>query len=177
MKMLLIAVMFIPFAVNAQLSRKDSIWLPFKKMIGNWKGTGDGVDGKGSYERSYNLVLNKNYIAVKNKTIYSPNEKAPKGYIHEDVGYISYDRMRKKFIFRQFHSEGFVNEYVLDSISADGNLFVFESEKIENIPPGWRAREILMVHSNNELVEEFNLAEPGKDFKAYTKAVLTKEPE
>jgi hypothetical protein len=81
----------------------------FKHFIGRWTGTGEGVDGKGTYEGSYKFVLNKIYIQMKKRTVYAPTKENPKGYIHEDFGTISYDEMRKTFVFRQFHIEGFVN--------------------------------------------------------------------
>ena len=87
-----------------------------KYFIGEWKGIGESEAGKGDYERSYQFVLNKKFVEIKNKSTYPPMEKLPKGEIHEDKGYISYDKMRKKFILRQFHTEGFVNQYKLDSI-------------------------------------------------------------
>ena len=55
--------------------------------------------------------------------------------------------MRKTFVFRQFHGEGFVNQYTLDSLSGDKKMLVFVSEAIENIPQGWRARETY-IHRN-----------------------------
>ena len=82
------------------------------------------VDGKGTYERSYQFVLNKKYIELKNKTVYPPTKENPKGYVHEDFGYISYDKTRKTFVFRQFHEEGFVKQYIIESISPDGKKIV-----------------------------------------------------
>lgn len=163
-----------PFIGKAQLSKKDSLWLPFNNLIGTWKGTGEGVDGKGTYERSYQLILNKNFIEVRNKTNYPPTEKSPKGYIHEDIGYISYDKLRKKFVFRQLHGEGFINQYIVENISADGKTIVFLSESIENIPSGWRAKETYRVANNGEFSEVFELAKPGKDFENYSNAVFKK---
>jgi len=162
-----------PFFCQAQLSKQDSVWLPFHPFIGTWTGTGEGVDGKGTYERTYQFVLNKKYIEVRNKTIYPATKEHPKGYTHEDVGYISYDKMRKTFIFRQFHGEGFINQYRLDNLSPDRKTLTFLSEAIENIPPGWRARETYIL-DDHSLTEIFNLAEPGKDFTPYTTARLTK---
>jgi hypothetical protein len=49
---------------------------------------------------------------------------------------MSFDKGRKNFVFRQFHIEGFVNQYVMTSSSADGKTIVFTSESIENIPAG-----------------------------------------
>ena len=170
MRYIIALLLLLPQLSNAQISKADSLWLPFKYFIGTWSGTGEGVDGKGTYERSYQLVLNKKYIEVRNKSVYPPNKENPKGYVHEDFGVISYDKARKTFVFRQFHIEGFVNQYILDSISPDGKTIVFVTEAIENIPKGWRGRETYTVNEGRELIEIFDLAEPNKDFELYTKA-------
>jgi hypothetical protein len=61
--------------------------------------------------------------------------------IHEDIGFLSHDKSVQKLVLRQFHVEGFVNQYVVDRMSDDGRTIVFVSTAIENIPAGWRARE------------------------------------
>ena len=174
MKSIITVLLILPILSFAQNSKIDSLWMNFQPFIGSWTGTGQGVDGVGTYERTYQFILNKQYIEVKNKTNYPPTTENPKGYVHEDIGYMSYDKMRKTFVFRQFHGEGFVNQYVLESLSSDKKTFVFVSEAIENIPQGWRARETYTV-SQDILTEIFNLAEPGKDFTPYTQAVLRKK--
>lgn len=166
-----------PLLSFGQMTKQDSIWLPFKNMIGKWNGESDGQPGKGKYERSYELVLNKKFIEVKNKSTYPPSANNPKGEVHEDHGFISYDRSRKTFVLRQFHMEGFVNQYKIESISLDGKTLVFLSESIENIPEGFRAKETYRIISNNEFIETFELAEPGKEFEVYSKAVLKRQKE
>ena len=74
-------------------------------------------------------------------------------------------------MFRQFHVEGFVNTYVQEETGSDKRL-VFVSEAIENIPNGWRARETYTVLNDNEFIERFELAEPGKDYGLYAEAHL-----
>jgi len=175
MKLLIIVILSIPQLSAAQLSKTDSLWLPFNQFIGNWSGSGEGVDGKGLYERTYKLVFNKKFIELKNKSTYPPTKERPSGYVHEDLGYISYDKTRKTFVFRQFHAEGFVNQYVLETISPDGRTFTFVTEAIENIPKGWRARETYTFPSSGELVEVFELAEPEKEFELYSKVTLKKK--
>ncbi len=175
MKYIFAFILLVPTIASAQMSKSDSVWLPLKPLIGTWKGTGEGPDGKGDYERTYQFVLNNKYIEVKNKSVYPATKEKPKGYIHEDRGYISYDKSRKKFVFRQFHIEGFVNEYVLESISADGKTITFVTESIENIPAGWRGKEMYTV-TGTDLIEDFQLAEPKKDFEPYTKAQFKKQP-
>jgi hypothetical protein len=58
-------------------------------------------------------------------------------------------------MLRQFHVEGFVNQFALDNVSDDGRTIVFISTAIENIAPGWRARETYRILSDNEFIETF----------------------
>ena len=95
--------------------------------------------------------------------------------MHEDLGYFSYDKSLKKFKLRQYHIEGFVNEYVLDSISPDKKTIVFQTYEIENIPKGFKAKETYRILSENEIEETFELAEPGKPFEVYSKVLLKKK--
>ncbi|HEX6892004.1 MAG TPA: hypothetical protein VF141_14955 [Chryseolinea sp.] len=172
MKYLFALLLIVPQLSFAQLTKQDSVWMPFRHLIGTWVGTGEGVDGKGTYERSYQLVLNKKYIEMRNKTVYAPTKENPKGYVHEDFGVISYDKVRKTFVLRQFHIEGFVNQYVLESISPDGKTIVFVTESIENIPKGWRCRETYTLNAANEFSEAFDMAGPDKNFEPYTHATF-----
>ncbi len=148
------------------------MWAPFKFFEGTWEGTGTGQPGTGYYERSYGFILNSKFLHVRNKSTYQPQEQNLKGEVHEDWGFISYDKVRKTFVYRQFHVEGFVNQYALESISPDSKSFTFVSESIENIPTGWRAKETYKVVTPNEFIETFELAEPGKDYEVYTQCHL-----
>ena len=58
--------------------------------------------------------------------------------------------------------------FALDRISDDGRTLVFVTTAIENIAPGWRARETYTFASDTEFTENFELAEPGKDFTPYS---------
>lgn len=143
-------------------------WQPVRPLLGSWEGDVQGEPGAGKSERVYRLTLNDRFIQVNGKSTYPPQEKNPKGEVHEDVGFISYDKAARKLVLRQFHVEGFVNHYVLDSISEDGRTIVFVTAAIENIPAGWRGRETYRIVSDDELVETFALAEPGKEFATYS---------
>jgi hypothetical protein len=71
-------------------------------------------------------------------------------------------------MLRQFHVEGFVNQFALESLDEQQRTLVFVSTAIENIAPGWRARETYRFLNNDEFIESFALAEPGKDFATYS---------
>lgn len=175
MKQLLVIFLLLPYSSFAQSNKKDSLWSTLKPFIGIWKGEGEGEPGKGHYQRTYQFILNQNFIEIKNRSTYPPSASQPTGEVHEDIGYFSYDKARKKFKLRQFHIESFVNSFVLDSISADKKTIVFISEDIENIPRGFRAKETYRLLSDNEIEEVFEIAEPGKDFGVYTKVRLVRQ--
>ena len=139
-------------------------------LVGHWRGASQGEPGQGKGQRDYEFVLRGKFLQLKNKTIYPPQEKNPKGEVHEDLGFYSFDNKRKKLVFRQFHKEGFVNEYVEQEGSADGKTLILVSERIENIPDGWRARETYKFVNQDEYAEVFELAEPQKEFAMYSES-------
>ena len=134
-------------------------------LVGSWSGTGDGNSGTSTLERSYEFILNDQFLLVRNKAVFPPQTKNPKGEIHEDLGVISYDKRRKTFILREFYSEGYVNQFVLDEISADGKKLVFTTEAVENGPPMMRARTTWEITGERSLNETFELAFDGQTFK------------
>lgn len=156
-----------PPAANKQSDQPDP-FKPLQLFVGKWEGDSRGQPGVGKMEREYAFVLGNRFVQVRNKAVYPPQEKNPKGETHEDLGLFGYDRGLKKLNLRQFHIEGFVVQYSLESISEDGRILVFTSTAIENISPGWVARETYRFLNNDEFVETFALAGPGKQFDTYS---------
>ncbi len=146
-------------------------WAALRVFVGKWEGPTTGKPGKGSTSREYRFELNERFLTQRDKSIYRPDDQAAKPLIHEDFGVFSYDASLKKVVWRQFHSEGFVNEYVLETASPDGKSVEFVTRGIENLP-GFRAKKAYRILSHNEIEETFSLAPPGKDFEVYTTAHL-----
>lgn len=149
---------------------------PFARLaplIGRWTGTAQGQPGQGTSEREYTRALGDRFIRVRNSSRYPPQTANPKGENHEDEGVISADRARKVLVFRQFHSEGFVNQYV-EAPDSTAQRVVFVSEAIENIPAGWRAKETYILTAPDAFEEVFELAEPGKPFEVYSRTRFTR---
>ena len=153
---------------SAAAKSKPDPWQPLRRLLGAWEGDAHGEPGAGKVVRTYAFVLRDRFIQVNNQSVYPPQEKNLKGETHEDVGYLSYDRAAKKLMLRQFHVESFVNTFALESVSADGRTIVFVTTAIENIAPGFRARETYTFASDDEFTEKFELAEPGKEFALYS---------
>lgn len=158
---------------EAPVKRPDP-WAPVRFLLGRWAGESQGQPGAGKSEREYAFTLNNRFIEVRNQSVYPPQEKNPKGEHHEDRGMMSYDRAAKKLVLRQFHTEGFVNHYVLDTVSADGRTVVFVAHTIENLPAGFRARESYTQTGADTFTEVFEVAEPGKEFEKYSEAHFTR---
>jgi hypothetical protein len=160
---------------DPQPKAKPDPFAHLRGFEGRWRGDGNGQSGQSTAERTYEFVLRDRYLNVHNRSVYLPQGKNPKGEKHEDWGMFSYDAGRKKLVLRQFHVEGFVNQYVLDRASDDGKELVFVSEAIENIPAGYRARETYRFADRDSFEETFEIAKPGKDFEVYVKTKFTKE--
>ena len=71
-------------------------------------------------------------------------------------------------MLRQSHIEGFVCHYALENMAEDGRTFVFASGPMENFMSGWRGRETYRFLSDDEFIETFALARPGKEFATYS---------
>jgi hypothetical protein len=159
----------------AQEKIPEDIWKPFRYFVGSWVGHETGKAGIGEGERTFEFIMGEKYLFYKNVSRFEPQEKNPKGEIHEDWTFFSFDNNRQAFILREFHSEGFVNKYVLDSLSQDNTTFVFISESSENAPVGLRARVTFSILNENKFREIFELAFPGKDFSIWLENIWTRK--
>lgn len=112
-------------------------------------------------------MLNDQFIQITDRSVYEPQEKNLKGEVHEEIGYISYDRSRGKFVLREFHVEGYVNQYILEDSAAEGKVLVFRTEAIENIPTGWQARTTYEIWGEDEFRETFELAGPDQEWSCF----------
>jgi hypothetical protein len=137
-------------------------------MEGSWKGTTEGKPGAGTVERKYEFVMRDRYLHERNTSTYPPQERNPKGEVHEHWSFFSYDRARKLLVLRQFHVEGFVNQYSLRPEESAPEKIVFESEAFENLSSKWRARETYRMLGPDEFSETFELAMEGKPFEVYS---------
>jgi hypothetical protein len=169
LKVLIWSAALLPlFALSADSPNPDP-WATVRFLVGQWEGTTDGQPGHGTVVRSYEFVLGERFIHERSTSTYLPQEKNKAGEVHEHWSLLSYDRMRNVLVLRQFHTEGFVNQYTQRPDTSSATQIVFESESLENLDPRWRAREIYDTLGPNEFTETFQLAEPGKEFQTYSK--------
>jgi|CXWL01.1.fsa_nt_gi hypothetical protein len=149
-------------ATNVAPPELDQRLTALSRFVGHWRGTAEGEPGAGTVERAYTPILSGKFIEERNESRYASGE------IHHHIAYWSFDRRRSRFVLRQFHQESFVNQFVATTPEfVDGRLVV-ESEAIENIPPGFRARETYVFSSADAFEEIFEIAEPSADYQTYS---------
>jgi len=171
MRCVCLLLVLLPFSVVAQTSQPQNSdpWRPVRFLEGEWRGTSEGQAGTGTVTRKYEFVMNGRFLHERNVSTYPPQEKNPKGEVHEHWTLFSHDRARRMLVMRQFHVEGFVNQYAMSAAADFERGFVFESEGFENLAAGWKARERYEKVSADEFVEIFELAAPGKEFEVYSR--------
>lgn len=145
-------------------------------LIGKWIGTGSGFGNeKSKVESEFNFVMNEKYIEVLNDSKFNPTESKPDGEHHIDKGIISYDKIRKVIVYRQFNIEGYINQYVLNDSLSNDTVLVFETEIIENFVPGGKARWTIKKIGTKQIETIFDLSFPGKKYGCFGTNVLTKK--
>ena len=147
----------------------ENPWAPVRFLVGDWEGDSEGQPGKGRVKRTYRFVLGDNFLHERNVSTYPPQPKNEKGEVHEHWSFFSFDHARHTLVFRQFHQEGFVNQYVM-AVGSPAGTVVFETEALENIPAGWKARETYRLVPPDEFVETFELAQGSGAYELYSRA-------
>jgi hypothetical protein len=174
MKSARLAAILAMTAVATTAHAQSDPWAALRFLEGKWEGTVTGQPGKGVNSREYRFDLNGRFLSARSRSVYEPKAPGDKPEVHEDLGMYSYDQMQKKLVLRQFHVEGFVNEYTGDPAGEGAKSFEFTTVRIENFRDGWRAKESYRVLSPNEFVETFSLAAPGREFELYSETHLTR---
>lgn len=168
-------ILFIVVTLVSNLFAQENPLKRLEPLIGKWRGAGEGFSSsKSKIEAEYNWLMNGQYIQVKHRSEFEPTEKKPEGEVHEDLGIISYDKGRKLVVFRQYHVEGFYNEYTLRDSLSNKTTLIFETEKIENFVPGGRARFTINIKSDSEIETLFDVGFPGKEMACFGKNLLKK---
>ena len=152
-------------------------WKPLRFFLGSWTGTGAGKVGVSTVQRTYAFVLGDQFIRLTDRSVYEPQEKNPKGEVHEEIGFFSYDRARETTVFREFHVEGYVNQYVLEAWNPAAKKLIFVTEATENVPPGMQARTTYVILDDNRFRETFELLMPDGAWACFITAELERARE
>jgi len=147
----------------------------FNFLKGNWSGSGSGFGNeKSNITSSFHNTMEGKFIEVTNDSKFDPTKNSPEGEHHIDKGFISYDHSRKSIIFRQFNSEGYINQYVLNDSLSNDSLLIFETEIIENFDPRGKARWTIKKISETQIETIFDVFFPNRGYTCFGTNFLTK---
>lgn len=171
-----IVLLFVTLVFTMDLSfAQTEKFEKFNFMIGKWVGSGVGFEnGELSIESNFKLLIDSQQIEIRNESVYVPNDNYKNANNHIDSGFISYDENRELFVFKQFNSEDYASHYVLNDLLTEANMLVFETEEIENIARGGKARWTIKKLSENQIEMSFEGALTGKEYLCNGKIVLTR---
>jgi len=172
---LLVILLALPAISVGQADNAEDIWQPLRYLDGSWTGEGDGMSGHSDVTQSYEFLLDGNFLKMQTRAVFEPQEKNPNGEIHEDFAVFSYDQSRKIFVMRAFYVEGFVNTYTLAETSEDGKILTFETESVENAPPGTKAKLVFEHTDDDKLKTSFFVAFPGQDFGCFSTNIMKRD--
>jgi hypothetical protein len=160
----LLFLIILPFMFSGFVASEGSNLVeglkPLEKLIGTWDGSGKGPEGPSAVSRKYEVILKGHFIEMTNRALFNPARKNPSSP-HEDLGIFSYDRDKKKIIFRHFVSEGFMNQYIV-TVSKDGRIITMETESIENLAVEHSTRYEIIFTGLNGFSEKFYVSSSGK---------------
>ena len=139
-------------------------WAPVRPLLGTWMGVELGKEDSSRVRQDYEFAFGGTFVRGATYAEFDPAEAGAKTEVHEDVGYLSFDPARQQIVFRQFHSEGFVNTYVLERTTGDSLVFVSESTEGSG---GSRVRVRYWLAGPDEYVQELDLAPPESSYFTY----------
>ena len=149
-------------------------WAPIRYLLGEWEGADIGKEDSSRIVQEYRFALGGKFVRSATHAEFDPAEAGVEPEVHEDVGYLSFDADRGLIIFRQFHSEGFVNTYALERATEDSLIFVSESTEGSS---GSRVRLRYWLSGADEFVQELDLAPPERSYFTYKRMKMVRSSE
>lgn len=136
-------------------------------LLGKWEDYRTGRARIGQGFKTCTFIRESNYIYSNNKSIIDPQDRNPEGEIHGDWGIISNDSFVNKFTMCDCYSLGYINSNVLEYIPENPAKYEFNSDNLENVPEGWKARIKLEKIDEDTFEETLDPSQTGRDYVTY----------
>jgi hypothetical protein len=112
-------------------------------------------------------------VFVERTTTIFPAEEGKPEESFEEVGYVSYDRERRKYVATYFYSTGVSGTYDVE-ILPDG-VIRMASAGLLNYESGARSRRVVARKADGSLDLSLDLASAGKEFAPFLSGTLKKK--
>jgi hypothetical protein len=147
-------------------------WAPYRFLLGDWVGEGEGKPGQGKGEFSFTAELDGKILVRRNRAEYPAGGGRPP-IKHEDLLIVYQEDVGKVQKAIYFDNEGHVIHYS-PSTSDDGKALVFVSDAKTSAP---RYRLTYLKEEAGKVTVKFEIAPPGKPeaFKTYLQGTVRKK--
>jgi len=156
-------------------AKPSEAWKPFQEfgfLSGSWSGTAENGPRVGGRVSRWTAEMGGNYLVQRGTTVFPAQAGATEDST-EDVGYIAYDRERRKYVAWYFFSTGVSGTFDVDLPSP--GIVRMVSTSLENYDVGAKMRLTITRKSDAELAYQLELAPQGKEFVGLLTSKLAKK--
>jgi hypothetical protein len=148
-------------------------WRPFQELgflMGSWSGAAESGTRVGGRVARFTPEFSGNYLVHRGSTILTTDDG--KEETIEEVGYIAYDREKRRYVASYFFSTGISATFDVEVAPESARLV---SRELLNGEAGTKARMLFARKADGELSLSMDLAPPGKDFVSFLTSSLRKK--
>ena len=172
---LLAVALLLSAAVASAQAPPAAEWKVFQEfnfVTGSWSGAVESGGRIGGRVISFGLELDGAALGYRATTYFPVKDTQPETR-SEEIAKIVYDGAKGKYVALVVFSTKAWGIYDAE-VRPDGSIR-FTAREIANLEAGLRSRWTLSRKADGTLLEELDVAPPGKDFASYLSATLTKK--
>jgi hypothetical protein len=148
------------------------VFQEFNFLTGSWSGPAQSGGRIGGRVVSFGLEVDGATLGYRATTYFPVKDNQPETR-SEEVAKIVYDGARGKYVALVVFSTKAWGLYDAE-VRPDGSIR-FTAREMANLEAGLKSRWTLSRKADGTVLEELDLAPPGKDFSTYLSATLTKK--
>ncbi len=171
---LFLALLAAPVAAQAPPPAPAPSWHPFVEfapLLGSWSGAASAGARLGGRIARFTLELAGTAFVERTSTVFPAEEGKPEESF-EEVGYVTYDREKRKYVAAYFFSTGVFGTYDVEILS-DGLRMT--AGALSNYEAGATSRRVFTRKADGSLDLSLDLAPAGKDFAPFLSGTLQKK--
>lgn len=139
-------------------------WSQVRFLLGEWRGSLDGEQGKGTVTRTFRLILSGRFLQEKSLYDFPPQPLQPNGLVSSHASFMTAEPTHAITLYRQTHQEHLNGTFVLSKTLSGPAKLVFELEPPADAPVSSKVRETWEVVSPDTFVEIREVAPNGQPF-------------
>lgn len=168
-------ILLLTAAVASAQAPPAGAWKVFQEfnfVTGSWSGPVESGGRIGGRVVSFGLEVDGATLGYRATTYYPVKDSQPEAR-SEEIAKIVYDGARGKYVALVVFSTKAWGIYDAE-VRPDGSIR-FTARELANLEAGVKSRWTLTRKADGTLLEELDVAPPGKDFASYLSATLTKK--